>query len=132
MTIAATELLKTVLELAAEAPDTKARCRYFNDDATPCCIVGQGLAKHGIDRDALKAHGAENFRDWTDMNQWSPVRSPKVQSLFTLDTAEDRIALELLSDIQNKQDKGAPWSVAVDPNVTVQQVANSDEYQVVR
>lgn len=128
MTLTATELLNTVLELAAEAPDTKARCRYFNDDATPCCIVGQGLAKHGIDRDTFKAHGEAFDRDWEDMNKWTPVSSPWIQNLFVVD---DMGALEELSDIQTKQDKGAPWSVAVDPNVTVRQVSESDEYQVV-
>ncbi|KRD08609.1 hypothetical protein ASE48_08575 [Mycobacterium sp. Root265] len=117
--IAATALLETVLELGKETPDQKAGCTYFNDDSTPCCIVGHGFAKHGFGADTLSVLGDTYHRRWASLNHSTGVTHHFIKDhVVSVHNDADDKALSALADIQNKQDRGATWAEAVDPSIT--------------
>lgn len=102
MTVKASELLPVVVQLAKDKPDTKARCKYFEPDATPCCIVGHGLAALGTE--------ATPFLASSDLNQWTGVYELAVEGQIISD---DEKAMDLLYMIQLKQDRGSTWGEAL-------------------
>ena len=106
----ATEILKTVIELAKENPEKTAGCKYVNDDGTPCCIVGHALIKHG-----LKATDFDGSFDGYD-GRVHPINTYGVifGLLAKLGIEEDdKDVVRRLARIQAAQDAGITWSDAV-------------------
>lgn len=106
----ATEILKTVIELAKENPEKTAGCKYVNDDGTPCCIVGHALIKHG-----LKAADFDGSLYEVD-GLVNPINTCGVAFglLAKLGIEEDnKDVVRRLARIQSAQDAGKTWSDAV-------------------
>lgn len=77
-----------------------ARCKYFENDGTPSCIVGHVLARYGLTLEEL-----------TDVhNAWTTPA--KLLDLGLISTTPR--VIELLAVAQGKQDFGSPWRVALD------------------
>lgn len=111
MTITASTVLQNVLALAAEQPNTQASCVYFNDDGTPCCIVGSALARAGL--------SAKPFLEDDDLNQWTDAyclfayHGDELGLASIDEDDEDGVAaMNRLKVIQGKQDSGSPWGEA--------------------
>lgn len=105
----ATEILKTVKELAAASPDTLADCKYFNDDKTPCCVVGHALAKHGITAEAVEGRDPETG----DRLNTLSVGCGLLAAVGVVEDSEE--AVVELSRIQARQDRRLNWCNAVAP-----------------
>ena len=108
----ATEILDTVIKLAKEHPDTVADCLYFNDDKTPCCIIGHAFYEHGITADTL-AEIAErsDCGEYDDLNRWTGINRRILEYVGIEDEETD--AVTALERIQVAQDCGYPWGDAV-------------------
>ncbi|EHB47630.1 hypothetical protein MycrhDRAFT_5756 [Mycolicibacterium rhodesiae JS60] len=105
----ASELLNTVIELGTEQPDTKAKCRYFNPNATPCCIVGHAFEKHGITQQTLKEVPGVTYEN---LNRWSSIQASRILDLVGVDS-DDPAAVSKLGAIQLAQDTGSTWGEAL-------------------
>lgn len=107
MAITATQLLETVEHLAETFPETTSSCKYFNDDNTPCCIVGHALVAHGITAKTFEQHG-----DFDELNVWTSVQGGILCELGV--TEDDKDAVNRLAGIQLQQDNGKTWGEALD------------------
>lgn len=76
-------------------PDNSTTCHYVHDDQ-PGCIVGNVLHRAGVSLYNLSEHEGEN------------AESP-VTALFRPEPG----VVDLLREVQSRQDKGASWSEAV-------------------
>ena len=107
----ATEILDTVIKLAKKHPDTEAECQYFNDDKTPCCIVGHAFYEHGITADTLAEIAETKYCDYEDLNRWTSIDSGILRYVGIEDKETD--AVTALARIQKAQDCGYRWGDAV-------------------
>lgn len=108
----ATQILETVVSLAKEAPYTRAECRYFNEDKTPCCIVGGAFEKHGITHDTFVEISERGERSYEDLNQWTGISCDIFGYVGVEVDSQD--ALDKLAEIQIAQDTGSSWKEAVE------------------
>ena len=111
MTITAKDILDTVIKLAKEHPDTVAECLYFNDDKTPCCIVGHAFYEHGITADTLAEIAETKYCDYEDLNRWTSIRTG-ILGYVGIEN-EETDAVTALERIQLAQDCGDTWGDAV-------------------
>ena len=108
----ATEILDTVIKLAKKHPDTEAECQYFNDDKTPCCIVGHAFYEHGITADTLAEIAEQSdCGEYEDLNRWTGINSGILGYVGIEDEETD--AVTALERIQTAQDGGDTWGDAV-------------------
>ena len=107
----ATEILDTVIKLAKKHPDTEAECQYFNDDKTPCCIVGHAFYEHGITADTLAEIAETKYCDYDDLNRWTGINAGILGYVGIEDEETD--AVTALARIQKAQDCGYRWGDAV-------------------
>lgn len=111
MSVTATALKARVIELAEEFPETLRECRYFNEDSTPCCIVGKGMADLGIDsHEFLYGDYSGDLNDGTSIRVLAHHEYPTLPVIVENDDDE---ALEFLQEMQGYQDRGRTWGEAL-------------------
>lgn len=104
----AQEIEAAVRAVAEENPNTvyeqpvcdsvgNTACAYFDSDEEPSCLIGQGLARLGLEA-----------ADFTDGNNYAAIAE-------LLNTWDGTPATETrwLSDVQYRQDQGMTWLAAV-------------------
>lgn len=103
------EVISRIRKLADEHPDRVVGCDYFNEDGTPCCIVGNVISELGGVRygsSAVNAAGEKIVYEGTrsDLVHWKllGVESPS-------NTERDWVY-----SVQKEQDNESTWRQAVD------------------
>lgn len=99
--IKASVLAQTVKDLAIEQPTAHSASKYFDKDGSPCCIVGHGLARLGVDTEPFTGPGSRlNKKQIGQLGQ-----------VIDFDTQESK---SFLVNIQSWQDLGYGWRDALD------------------
>lgn len=91
-------IIAAIREVAAESPDFvyKGMCQYVVN-GQPGCLVGHALWRLGLIDEGIERYNTNDL---------------KIKA-FDLAWAFDRAELAWLGHVQNRQDRGAPWGVAV-------------------
>lgn len=102
MMIKASALAREVEAVALENPDmTASACVYFLDNE-PCCVVGHGMNRLGVN--------ASSFRD-DELNTQTPVHELQEWDMLDEDSSS---AMVFLRDMQRYQDAGHSFGASYD------------------
>lgn len=96
------QLLSDILALAAEHPDRKASCLYFDDlmaDHPPQCIVGHAIARQGVTYEDMGNENGTAFDILVLQDEFGEIPDVTIPHTVQL--------------IQAAQDTGVTWSEAV-------------------
>jgi len=96
--ITASEVVGAVRRQAAEHPEKTARSCYIGQDG-PSCIIGHALTDLGVGEDTLIPLNTDSITYLVSFLFPTVARSPQI--------------VEWLQRVQDRQDKGWAWSVAV-------------------
>ena len=118
MAVSIVALLDTVIELGIKhsehvydrGEDGNGSCLYFQN-GKPGCIIGQALAKLGVDNETLQKYDDNPGGDGTGIDDI--LNRFEDDFLWDSDYLKNQEIVDTLNHIQTEQDRGSTWGQAI-------------------